>query len=96
MGDLWTTLSKVHPLVFAVHVGGGGAPQLTVNLMQDWANSWGGHYSYASSHGGIDRAFDRLATWLRRPATYRIGFGTEFVSHAPGNLSVSPPPGPER
>ena len=94
MGDMWLALARVRPLVFAVHMGGGGAPQLTVGMMEDLANSWGGHYDYASSHGGIDRAFDRLATWLRRPAVYRIGFGTRSVSHAPGNLSISLPSGP--
>ncbi len=94
IGELWTEFQTVHPIVFTVHVGGGGAPQLTTNLMQDWAYSWGGHYEYAVSHGQIDRAFDRLATWLRRPATYTVGYGTTFISHAPGSLSVTPPSGP--
>ncbi len=95
MGDLWSGLATVHPIVFAVHVAGGGAPQLTTNLMQDWAHSWGGHYEYATSHGQIDRAFDRLATWLRRPAAYTIGYTPSFVSHAPGGLSIMPPDGPD-
>jgi hypothetical protein len=95
MGDLWRDLGAIKPVVFTVHVGGGGAPQLTTNLMQDWAHSWGGHYEYASSHGHIDRAFDRLATWMRRPAAYTIGFGATFVDHTPGRLVISAPSGPD-
>jgi hypothetical protein len=93
-GALWLSLSQVRPIVFTVHVAGGGAPALTTNLMQDWANSWGGHYEYAASHAELDRAFDRLATWLRRPASYRISFDASFVDHSPGNLSLEAPPGP--
>jgi von Willebrand factor type A domain len=92
-GELWEELRDVRPTVFTVHVGGGGAPQLTTNLMQDWAHSWGGHYEYAASHGQIDRAFDRLATWMRRPAAYSIGYATKFVDHTPGRLTVSAPTG---
>ena len=95
MGELWPSLAAAHPIVFAVHIAGGGAPQFTTNLMQDWAYSWGGHYEYAASHGQLDRAFDRLATWLRRPAVYTIGYTPSFVSHAPGGLSILPPDGPD-
>lgn len=86
--DMWQLLDAVRPIVFTVHVAGGGYPYLTTDLMQDWAESWGGHYEYASSHAQIDRAFDRLATWLRRPAAYDITYATRFVSHAPGRLTV--------
>jgi Mg-chelatase subunit ChlD len=63
--------------------------------MQDWANAWGGHYEYAASHAALDRAFDRLATWLRRPAAYDITFDASFVDRSPGQLSVEAPPGPD-
>ena len=93
--QLWASLAEVRPIVFTVHVGGGGAPVLTTNLMQDWANAWAGHYEYAASHGQLDRAFDRLATWLRRPAAYRVSFEGRFIDHRPGGLSVEPPAGAE-
>ena len=95
MGDLWSSFASVRPVVFAVHVAGGGAPQLTTNLMQDWSHSWGGHYEYAASHGQIDHAFDRLAAWMRRPASYTIGYGAGFVSHEPGSLTIRQPAGPD-
>ena len=92
--QLWLSLSQVRPVIFTVHVGGGGAPALTTDLMEDWANAWGGHYEYAASHGELDRAFDRLATWLRRPAAYQVTFDGRFIDHRPGGLSVEPPSGP--
>ena len=86
--DLWAVLDDVRPIIFTVHAAGGNYPSLTNSLMHDWAASWGGHYEYASSHAQIDRAFDRLATWLRRPAGYDVRFATRYVSHEPGSLSV--------
>ncbi len=91
--QLWLSLAQVRPIVFTVHVGGGGAPALTTNLMQDWANAWGGHYEYAASHAALDRAFDRLATWLRRPAAYAVSYDASYVDHSPGQLSLEAPPG---
>ena len=46
-------------------------PDVSTAYVQDWAVSGGGVYRYAGTHGEMDRAFDRLATWLRRvpPAT---------------------------
>jgi hypothetical protein len=93
--QLWQSLAQVRPTVFTVHVGGGGAPSRTTDLMQDWANAWGGHYEYAASHAELDRAFDRLATWLRRPADYRISFDARFIDHTPGQLSLEAPAGPD-
>lgn len=91
--QLWSSLAQVRPIVFTVHVGGGGAPALTTSLMQDWAHAWGGHYEYAASHAALDRSFDRLASWLRRPAAYRVMFEATFVDHAPGQLSLEAPAG---
>jgi hypothetical protein len=59
--------------------------------MQDWASSGGGAYQYASSHGEIDRAFDRMATWLRRPASYTLSFQTSHETLKPGSIVVQPP-----
>ena len=69
--DLWQKLGATRPVVFTVHVGGHNDAALTTHLMQDWAAAGGGPYQYAASHGQIDRAFDRMATWLRRPARVR-------------------------
>jgi hypothetical protein len=91
--ELWQQLDRVRPQVFAVHVAGGNAPAFTTHLMQDWAASWGGHYQYAASHGEIDQAFERLATWLRRPAGYTLGYTTRMVLSGPGTLSVIGPEG---
>jgi hypothetical protein len=93
--QLWLSLGQVRPTVFTVHVGGGGAPALTTALREDWANAWGGQYTYATSHAELDRAFDRLATRLRRPADYAISFDAWFVDHTPGTLTLQTPAGAE-
>ena len=69
---MWHALAAVRPLLFAVHIGGTGDQYLTTTNMQDWAVAGGGVYRYASTLGEMDRAFDRLATWLRRPAGYEL------------------------
>jgi hypothetical protein len=86
-------------MVFAAHVGALGEPLLTQQYLQDQASVAGGFYQYARSHAEVDRTFDRLATWLRRPATYQVTYTTDFreappESRAPGTLTVSPPQGP--
>jgi hypothetical protein len=68
--------------------------------MQDWTLAAGGSYEYTSSHGELDRAFDRLATWLRRPAGYQLAVETAFqeeppASRKPGTLRVVAPAGPD-
>jgi hypothetical protein len=55
-----------------------------------------GFYQYARSHGEMNRAFDRLATWLRRPAGYALTAATSFqerppVRARPGTVAVAPP-----
>ncbi|MFN8620889.1 MAG: VWA domain-containing protein [Chloroflexota bacterium] len=94
--ELWGILSAVRPLVFGVHVGATGAPPISTGYMQDWAGQGGGFYQYTRSHGEMDRAFDRLATWLRRPANYRLDLATSFQeqppeSAKPGTISVASP-----
>jgi hypothetical protein len=94
--ELWQVLSSVRPLIFAVHVGSSGEPVESTDFMQDWAGAAGGFYQYTRSHGEMDRAFDRLATWLRRPAAYTFSFQTSFEekpppSQKPGTIEVASP-----
>ena len=59
-----------------------------------WAMAGFGRYQYARAHGEIDRAFDRMASWLRRPASYGLRFDTSSESvppPAPGSLAVVAP-----
>ena len=91
--ELWSKLASARPLVFTVHIGGNGEPVQSRHFMQDWAASAGGFYQYARTHDDVDRAFDRMATWLRRPAGYSLTFATTFVkppppSNKPGSLKV--------
>ena len=81
--ELWSALGASRPLIFPVHIGGSETPVLARHLMQDWAASAGGVYQYARSNGQMDRAFDRLATWLRRPPTYTLGYATTLVEEPP-------------
>ncbi len=89
--ELWADLERVQPTVFSVHVGGDSVPDEARHFMQDWAAARGGSYQYAVSHGEMDRAFDRMATWLRRPAAYTLDMATseeEIPPPPPGTLSV--------
>jgi hypothetical protein len=91
---LWQELEAVRPMVFPVHVGADGKPVEARHFMQDWAMAGAGRYQYALSHGDMDRAFERMATWLRRPASYGLRFDTSADSvppPAPGTLAVVAP-----
>ena len=57
--------------------------------MQDWAAAGGGHYSYPTTHGEMGQTFERMATWLRRPALYTLRYETLDVQ--PASLAVIPP-----
>jgi Mg-chelatase subunit ChlD len=96
--ELWKALAAVRPVIFAVHVGGDVQPRQTQHFMEDWADAAGGFYQYARSHGEIDLAFERMATWLRRPAAYSLSYETS-VEHVPppepGRLSVVSWPNPD-
>jgi hypothetical protein len=72
--EMWTVLGQVRPTVFSVHIGANTTPVISRHFMQDWASVAGGTYRYTRSHGDMDRAFDQLATWLRRPAAYSLTF----------------------
>ncbi|MBX3030829.1 MAG: VWA domain-containing protein [Chloroflexi bacterium] len=92
--EMWTLLSAVRPMVFAVHIGADSNHRRARNLMQDWAMAGGGAYAYARSHADIDQAFDRMATRLRRPASYTLVHATspdELPPPTPGRLSVVAP-----
>ncbi len=90
---MWSRLGTTRPLVFTVQIGGSDDAIRARHFMQDWAASADGTYQYARTHDEVDRAFDRMATWLRRPAAYTLGVDSTFVrpaprSHQPGGLRV--------
>jgi hypothetical protein len=91
--EMWRAFAAVRPLVFAIHIGGASDPLVFTAFMQDWALAGGGVYRYAGTHGELDRAFDRLATWLRRPAGYELVAETAFLeepppSREPGTIAI--------
>ena len=75
--EMWTAVDAVQPRIFAVHVAGSTTPVLNEHLMEDWSAN-GGYYQYTISQAEMDRAFDRAATWLRRPAGYSITVASSF------------------
>ena len=89
--ELWGRLDAIRPVLFTVHVA--GAAGLGTDQMQDWAASAGGHYQYAVAHADMDRAFDRMTTRLRGPASYSTSFSTTKTDRTPGSILVSAPPG---
>jgi hypothetical protein len=96
--EMWQELGAVRPQIFSVLVAGNTTPALDVHVMQDLAVSAGGVYQYARSHAEMDRAFDRMATWLRRPAIYTLSVATSqkrLPPPRPGRLSVVSRIGPD-
>jgi hypothetical protein len=96
---MWEGLAETRPLVFALQTGGlNEAPAgRRHHLLQDWAASAGGVYRYARSGPDIARAFDRLVTWMRRPAGYRISFESSvdrLPPPEPGTVAVVAPRSP--
>jgi hypothetical protein len=75
--EMWTAVDAVQPRIFAVHVAGSTTPILNEHLMEDWSAN-DGYYQYTISQAEMDRAFDRAATWLRRPAGYSITVASSF------------------
>lgn len=86
-------LAAVEPVIFAVHLGGIDDPAVSTAIMHDIAASNGGHYQYAFSQADLDRAFARMATWMRRPAAYSIVYEASSADYPPGSLSVRAPEG---
>ena len=90
--ELWASLGSIRPIVFSVHVGSDSTPDESRHFMQDWSAAGGGFYQYVVSHGEMDQAFARMATWLRRPAAYTLDVSTSDVQlppPPPGTLSVT-------
>jgi len=87
--DVWAAFERVRPLVFTIHTGELSDPALTTPLMQDWAASSAGVYQLAASHRDIERTFQRLAAWLRRPAGYTLTATAAAIPKEPGTLSVT-------
>jgi len=93
--EMWQSLDTVRPVVFTVHIGGGSQPLVSPRLMQDWSNASAGVYAYARSHADIDRAFDRMSTWMRRSTGYQVTLETSadrLPAPDPGTLRVRTPP----
>ena len=87
---LWPALAAVGPRIFAVHVGSGGDGGASRHSMQDWADSTDGSYQYTVTQGEMDRAFDRLATMMRRPAGFTLSYAATNEPTAPPSSSRSP------
>ena len=83
--EVWRWLGLVQPRIFTMQVGGCCAPRVDERTMQDWAAVGGGSYDLTRSGADIERALDRMATWLRRPADYGLVM----------ELSPDPPPEPK-
>lgn len=95
---MWQGLARQRPLVFAVHIGGSSGTFASTHLLQDIAASAGGVYTYVRTQEEMDRAFDRMATTLRRPAGYSLSYATSedvLPPPDPGGLSVVTAAGPD-
>jgi Mg-chelatase subunit ChlD len=82
-----------NPAIFPVHVGATDDPAVSTHIMQDLAVANGGYYQYATSLAEMERAFDRMATWMRRPAAYALSYQTSLVDYPPGSIGVAPAEG---
>jgi hypothetical protein len=80
------------PAIFPIHLGGTDDPAISTWIMHDLATAGDGFYQYATSQAAIERAFDRMATWLRRPAPYSLTYETSAVDYPPATVAVLPPP----
>ena len=90
---VWDAFETVQPVVYTVHVGANGSPEMARNLMRAWSDSNGGVYSYPTTHAETERSFERMSTRLRRPATYALEAAISFVDRNPATLSVVAPVG---
>ncbi|HET7055450.1 MAG TPA: VWA domain-containing protein, partial [Thermomicrobiales bacterium] len=92
--EMWQHLDVVQPRIFAVHVAGSSTPVLNEHLMQDWSSN-GGYYQYTVNQAEMDRAFDRAATWLRRPAGYSLVVSSTSEEPATPEPAATETPAPE-
>jgi hypothetical protein len=96
--EMWRGLDALRPSLFTLLVAGTGTPAADRRTMQDLALTSGGGYHYASSQAEVDRALDRVAAWLRRPAAYSLTVEpSERVvpPPEPGRLAVVAPGVPD-
>jgi Mg-chelatase subunit ChlD len=94
--QMWQGLGGQRPLVFTVHIGGSPGTTTSTHLLQDLAATPGGVYTYVRTQDEMDRAFDAMATTLRRPVGYRLSYATSeqvLPPPDPGELAVVTPPG---
>lgn len=74
--DLWETLLRVRPQVFASEITAAGdlVPNARYEqaLMQDYASVNNGYYEYVQAGSDYDVSFQRAAAYLRRPSEYTV------------------------
>lgn len=74
--DLWETLLRVRPQVFASEITAAGDlvpdARYEQGLMQDYASVNNGYYEYVQSGSDFDVSFQRAAAYLRRPSEYTV------------------------
>lgn len=90
---MWDGFKEVQPRIFSLKVSSGDLVPFSAereqDLMQDWADVNGGHYSYLAHEGEMEVAYDRAATLLRRPANYTLTLTTAAREPPkPGTLRV--------
>jgi Mg-chelatase subunit ChlD len=90
--EVWGHFGETGPVVYTVHVGADSRPLETRNLMRAWSDVNGGVYRYPTTHAETERAFERMSTRLRRPATYALRAEAVEVDRRPGTLAVVAPP----
>ncbi len=95
--QMWQALMTVRPLIFDTLVGN-LTPQEGDDAMHDIAWAGNGVFDYGAWHANGDRAFDRMATWLRRPAQYDLSYvasSKPVPPPKPATLTVVGPPAPD-
>lgn len=91
--ELWSALRSVQPKVFALGLSSDGAlrsnPDAEQDLMQSWSAVNNADYQYITTEGALEKAFERIAHRLRRPARYTLLTAlTHRDPPAPGTLRV--------
>lgn len=70
--DMWKMIEQTRPRIFAAHIGSLDDPLREKQTMQDLSLANGAHYASSRSQSELDVAFERVAAWLRRPASYTL------------------------
>ena len=88
--DMWRMIDQTRPRIFAAHIGSLDDPLREKQTMQDLSLANGGHYASSRSQSELDVAFERVAAWLRRPASYTlIAKAGKAAPPEPGQLVVA-------